>query len=190
MSVLEILKYPDPLLKKKALPVGIIDEGIEGLINSMVETMYAAKGIGLAANQVGVDKRVIVLDIPEEEGSGGKRSSIVCGQSHNRINQGSGKNLIVLINPEIVASEGKTTYEEGCLSLPGFTAEVKRFLKVRVRGLDRWGKDVEIEGEGLLAIALQHEIDHLEGILFIDRLSRLKRDIIKRKIAKTLEVAL
>lgn len=170
MSVLEILKYPDPLLKKKALPVGTIDEGIEDLINNMVETMYAAKGIGLAANQVGVDKRVIVLDVPEEEGSG--------------------RNLIVLINPEIVIAEGKTTYEEGCLSLPGFTAEVKRFLKVRVRGLDRWGKDVEIEGGGLLAIALQHEIDHLEGILFIDRLSRLKRDIIKRRIAKTLEVAL
>lgn len=170
MAVLEILKYPDPLLKKKALPVGTIDEGVEGLINNMVETMYAAKGIGLAANQVGVDKRIIVLDVPEENGSG--------------------KNLIVLINPEIVVSEGKTTYEEGCLSLPGFTAEVKRFLKVRVRGLDRWGKDVEIDGEGLLAIALQHEIDHLEGILFIDRLSRLKRDIIKRKIAKTLKVAL
>jgi len=184
MSVLDILKYPDPLLKKRALPVGAIDEGIEDLINNMVETMYAARGIGLAANQVGVDKRVIVLDVPEEGGSGVNLPARQAG------GQGSGKNLIVLINPQIVASEGKTTYEEGCLSLPGFTAEVKRFSKVRVRGVDRGGKDVEIEGEGLLAIALQHEIDHLEGILFIDRLSRLKRDIIKRKIAKTLKVAL
>lgn len=174
MPILNILKYPDPFLQTKAKPVSKVDEEIKRLIADMAETMYFAKGIGLAATQVGVNKKVAVLDVPKEQGSG------VRGQR-------SGENLIVLINPEIVAHEGEIKYEEGCLSVPGFTADVKRFATVVVKGLDKNGKDLEINADGLLAIALQHEIDHLDGILFIDRLSRLKRDIIKRKIKKAIE---
>lgn len=167
MSVLNILKYPDPFLKTKAKPVAKIDDGIRRLISDMIESMYAARGIGLAATQVGVDKRVVVLDIPGD--------------------QGAGKNLIVLINPEITWHEGDIKYEEGCLSIPGFTADIKRFANVTVNGLDKDGNGIEIKAEGLLAIALQHETDHLDGILFIDRLSKLKRSIIKRKIKKSIE---
>lgn len=169
MSVLNILKYPDQILKTKAKLAAEIDDGIRKLIADMVETMYFTRGIGLAATQVGVNKQVAVLDVPE-------------GEHYQK-----GKNLIALINPEIVAHEGETKYEEGCLSVPGFTAEVKRFSTVMVKALDKDGKNVKIDAEGLFAIALQHEIDHLNGILFIDRLSKLKRDIIKRKIQKAIE---
>ncbi|MEK7688624.1 MAG: peptide deformylase [Deltaproteobacteria bacterium] len=169
MSVLNILKYPDPFLKTKAKPVSKIDADIKRLISDMAETMYFARGIGLAATQVGVDKRVAVLDIPK-------------GEDYKK-----GENLIVLINTEITAYEWEIKYEEGCLSLPGFTAEVKRFANVTVKGLNQDGNDVDIKAEGLLAIAIQHEIDHLDGLLFIDRLSKLKRDIIKRKIKKVIE---
>ncbi|MBI5874969.1 MAG: peptide deformylase [Deltaproteobacteria bacterium] len=172
MSILEILKYPDPFLKIKAKPVSRIDEETRKLISAMIETMYFARGIGLAATQVGADKRIAVLDVPAEQRAGGR---------------GQGENLIVLINPEIIAHEGETKYEEGCLSVPGFTADVKRFATVVVKGLDKNGKGLEINAGGLLAIALQHEMDHLDGILFIDRLSKLKRDIIKRKIKKAIE---
>lgn len=167
MSILKILKYPDPFLKTKARPVSRIDQETKKLISAMIETMYFARGIGLAATQVGVDKRIAVLDVPKE--------------------QGSGENLIVLINPKIISHEGETKYEEGCLSVPGFTADVKRFAAVVVKGLDKDEKEIEIKAEGLFAIALQHEIDHLDGLLFIDRLSKLKRDIIKRRIKKALE---
>jgi len=168
MSVLNILKYPDPFLKTKAKPVSKIDADIKSLISDMVETMYFANGIGLAATQVGVDKKIMVLDIPRDEDA--KR----------------GENLMVLINTEITAHEREIKYEEGCLSIPGFTAEVKRFANIVVKGLNQEGNDVDIKAEGLLAIAIQHEVDHLEGILFIDRLSKLKKDIIKRKIKKAI----
>lgn len=170
MALMEILKYPDPFLKEKATPVEKIDDEIRKLITGMVETMYRAKGIGLAAPQVGSGKRVIVLDVPDDS---------------DRREQG--KNLMALVNPEITGSEGKTKYEEGCLSLPGMTADVERYAKVTVRAMDAEGNISVIEAEGLLAIALQHEIDHLDGILFIDRLSRLKREIIKRKYKKAME---
>ncbi|HBG47034.1 MAG TPA: peptide deformylase [Deltaproteobacteria bacterium] len=169
--ILNILKYPDPFLKTKATPVDKVDDGIRKLIDDMVETMYVAKGIGLASVQVGVDKRVIVLDVPGEE-------------ENERV---KGKNLVALVNPEIVSAEGETVYEEGCLSVPGFTADVERASRLKVRALDRDGKPVEIKAGGLFAIALQHEIDHIDGILFIDRLSRLKREMIKRKLKKALE---
>ena len=169
MPILDILKYPDPFLKTKAKPVSNMDDKIKKLISDMVDTMYFAKGIGLAATQVGVDKRVAVLDVPEKE-------------DYQR-----GKNLIAIINPEITAHEGEIKYEEGCLSVPGFTADVKRFVNVIVKALDKDGKVIEIKAQGLFAIALQHEIDHLDGLLFIDRLSKLKRDIIKRKIKKAIE---
>lgn len=168
MPVLNILKYPDPFLKTKAKPVSKIDADIKRLISDMAETMYFANGIGLAATQVGVDKRVMVLDIPKDEDS--KR----------------GENMIVLINTEITAHEQEIKYEEGCLSIPGFTAEIKRFANIAVKSLNQDGNDVDIKAEGLLAIAIQHEVDHLDGILFIDRLSKLKRDIIKRKIKKAI----
>lgn len=164
MAVLKILVYPNPILRKKSVSVEKIDKEIERLLDDMAETMYAAPGVGLAAPQVGTNLRVIVVDVSsKDENSPG---------------------LIELINPEIILSEGEEWGEEGCLSIPGFVSEVKRKAKVSVRGLNRKGETVEIEGEGLLARALQHEIDHIDGILFIDRLSRLKRELLKKKIEK------
>jgi peptide deformylase len=163
MAILSIHKYPHPVLKQEAQPVTEIDDTILQLIDDMAETMYQAPGVGLAANQVGALHRVIVCDIsPREEGP----------------------NLVTLINPEIVASEGEMVYKEGCLSVEDFTSEVRRKACVTVVGLDREGKQLEIKGENLLAIVLQHEIDHLNGTLFIDRLSRLKRSLYLRQIRK------
>ncbi len=172
MALLGILKYPDPFLKTKAKKVDSIDAGIKALIRDMTETMYQARGVGLAATQVGVDKRVVVLDVPQE--SDGERKE-------------RGKNLRALINPEIIGSSGSTKFEEGCLSIPGINADVVRASHLLVMALDKEGKAIEFEADGLLAIAVQHEIDHIDGILFIDRLSRLKRDLIKRKIKKALK---
>lgn len=172
MALLNILKYPDPFLKTKAATVQSIDLEVERLISDMVETMALARGIGLAATQVGVGKRVVVLDVP--------------GESDEERRE-RGKNLVVLVNPEIAGSAGSITYDEGCLSVPGVTAEVERFSDVTVKAIDREGAPFEIRAEGLFAIALQHEIDHLDGILFIDRLSRLKRELIKRKYKKAME---
>ncbi|MDT8317566.1 MAG: peptide deformylase [bacterium] len=168
MAILNILTYPDPELKKISKPVEKVDHEIITLIDNMFETMYAAPGIGLAAAQVGVLKRIIVLDIGERDG----------GQSAP----------LALINPEIVSSTGETTFEEGCLSVPEFTADVVRAKEVKIKGIDRKGETVEIEAGGLLAIALQHEIDHLDGILFVDRLGLVKRDIFKRKAKKMLKL--
>ena len=165
MAILHICTYPEEILRQPAEPVTDIDEEVVRLVDHMAETMYSAPGIGLAATQVGVAKQVLVADIaarkPESE-------------------------LIVLINPEIVAAEGEVLFEEGCLSVPDYQAEVKRHEKITVRGLNLKGEEVEIEAEGLLAIVLQHEIDHLNGKLFIDRLSKLKRDLYKRRMRKKL----
>jgi peptide deformylase len=165
MAILDICTYPEEILRKPAEPVTEIDGEVVRLVEHMAETMYSAPGIGLAATQVGVAKQVLVADIaarrPESE-------------------------LIVLINPEIVAAEGEVIFEEGCLSVPDYQAEVKRHEKITVRGLNLQGEEVEIEAEGLLAIVLQHEIDHLNGKLFIDRLSKLKRDLYKRRMRKKL----
>lgn len=169
--ILNIIKYPDPFLKTKAAPVEAVDDSVRQLIDDMIETMYLARGIGLASVQVGDPRRVIVLDVPGEE-------------DEERI---KGKNLISLVNPEIISAEGETVYEEGCLSLPGINADVERAAKLRVKALDRDGNPIEIEAGGLLAVALQHEIDHINGILFIDRLSRLKRELMKRKYMKALQ---
>jgi len=165
MAILHICTYPEEILRQRAEPITEIDEEVLKLVDHMTETMYSAPGIGLAATQVGVAKQVLVADIaprrPESE-------------------------LVVLINPEIVAAEGEVIFEEGCLSVPDYQAEVKRNERITVRGLNLKGEEVEIEAEGLLAIVLQHEIDHLNGILFIDRLSKLKRDLYKRKVRKKL----
>jgi len=163
MAVLEILKYPHPKLKKKSLPVETIDENLRRLIADMAETMYAAPGVGLAAPQVGHSLRLAVIDVtPANEK----------------------KNLLVLLNPEIISAEGECTWDEGCLSVPDYNEEVKRKEKVVVRYRDPEGKICEIEAEGLLAIALQHELDHLDGVLFIDRISSLKRALYRRKLQK------
>jgi len=166
MAVLKILTYPDPRLRKKSAPVEKIDEQVERLLDDMAETMYGAPGIGLAAPQVGVNLRLCIVDVsPRDENSAG---------------------LIELINPVIISAEGEQIGEEGCLSIPGFSSEVKRKEKVRVQALNRRGEFFEIEGTGLLARAFQHEIDHLDGILFIDRLSKLRRELLKKKIERAL----
>lgn len=164
MAALPILTYPDPRLRSKSSLVATIGIEVKRLLDDMVETMYDAPGVGLAAPQVGVNVRAIVVDITaQEEDSLG---------------------LIKLINPEIVYSEGQQIGEEGCLSIPGFVSLVKRKERVRVKGLNEEGRLSEIDASGLLARVLQHELDHLDGILFIDRLSRLKRELFKKRIDK------
>lgn len=165
MAIREIRTYPDEVLKKKAEPCEGVDDELQRLIDDMVETMYAAPGIGLAAPQVGVSKRLIVVDVNSAYGEEAE--------------------LIVLLNPEIVECEGTVQSEEGCLSLPEFTTSVERFETVTVKGLDREGKEATIPAEGLLAIALQHEIDHLEGTLLLDRSSFLKREFYKKQLKKS-----
>ena len=166
MSALPILVYPDPFLKIEAQPITKVDDHIVTLARNMLETMYAAPGVGLAATQVGEGKRLIVVDVNHKQGEA---------------------NPIILVNPEIIASEGEMIYEEGCLSLPGYLTDVKRAEWIRVCGLDLKENPVEIEAEDVLAIALQHEIDHLDGILIIDRISPLKRELYRRKVRKALK---
>ncbi len=163
MATREILIIGDPLLSRRADPVERIDAEIVRLAQDMVETVHAAPGIGLAAPQVGVGKRVIVVDLS-------------VGEDEDQLH--------VLVNPEIVAAEGEDICEEGCLSVPDIREKVLRPRRVKVRGLDIEGRTVEIEGEDLLARALCHEIDHLDGVLFVDRLSSLKRALIKKKLRK------
>ena len=163
----EILKYPNPELKKKSLPVDKIDDEIKELVKDMVETMYDAPGIGLAAPQVGVHKRVIVIDIAKKD---------------------EPSELIVAINPEIVeASEEELFEDEGCLSVPSYTEDVYRYTKIKVKALDADGATQEIDAEGILAVAFQHEIDHLDGKLFVDHLSPLKKGIFRKKYKKIME---
>ena len=165
MAVLQVLKYPDPILKKVSLPVEAITGETVRLIRDLVETMHAAPGVGLAAPQVGALQRIIVADVDYEN---------------------PGKNLLKLINPEIRQAEGEVVWEEGCLSVVDFTVEIKRAASVKVVALDENEKELVIEAEGLLAVALQHEIDHLDGKLIIDRVSRLKRDLYSRRLKKML----
>ena len=162
MRTLDIRLYPDDILRTRCQPTEMNDE-IDRLIDDMLYTMYEAPGIGLAAPQVGRNLRVIVADVSE-----------------------SRDQPVALINPEIIASDGMTEYEEGCLSLPGIYAKVRRPARIRVRALNRDGKPVELEADDLLAICLQHEIDHLNGVLFIDHLSALKRNRLLQKYRKAL----
>lgn len=166
MAVLEICTYPNPVLKQKAVPVTEIDHSVQKLIGDMVETMYQAPGIGLAANQVGKPLRLIVYDITPRD---------------------QPRNPSALINPEIVSGEGTQSQEEGCLSVPEYYTEVKRQARVTVRGLSPQGEPVEVSGEGLLAVVLQHEIDHLEGVLMLDRISALKRALYKKRRQKQMK---
>ena len=164
MAVIPIRKLPDEVLRQKAKEITEINSELQRLIDDMSETMYAAPGIGLAAPQVGSLHRLIVFDVSNRDGGA--------------------RDLKVIINPCITQAEGELTHDEGCLSVADFSAEVRRHARVTVKGLDREGKPLTISGEGLLAVVLQHEVDHLDGILFIDRISRLKRSIYLRRLKK------
>jgi len=163
----QILHYPDPRLRRKAEPVTAVTDETRALIADMAETMYNAPGIGLAATQIGVTQRVVVIDLSEER------------------NQ-----LQVFINPEIVSAEGQQIMEEGCLSVPGIFEPVARASQVKVRALDAEGRPFELEATGLLATCIQHEIDHLDGKVFVDRLSRLKQQRIRKKLEKHQRLAM
>ena len=161
MAILEILVYPDTRLRTVAKPVEIVDDSIRQLVDDMIETMYDANGIGLAATQVNVHLQVIVMDLSEER------------------NQPR-----VLINPKIEAQDGEQVYDEGCLSVPEYYAPVKRAESIKITALDQQGEIYELEADGLLAVCIQHEMDHLAGKVFVDYLSRLKQDRIKKKLVK------
>ncbi len=165
MAKLDILHYPDPRLRNHGAAVEKVDDEIRKLIDDMIETMYEAPGIGLAATQVNVAKRVIVVDISEDK-----------------------SDPLALVNPEIDERDGEVETEEGCLSVPGIYETVRRPERIRVTALDRDGKTIEIKAEGLLAVCIQHEVDHLDGRLFVDYLSRLMRQRIKKKAEKGLRL--
>ena len=161
MAILRILEFPDPRLRTKAAPIAVVDDSLRALIADMFETMYAAPGIGLAATQVDVHRRLLVADVSSDK-----------SQPH------------ALINPEILEKDGVTVSDEGCLSVPGYYEEVERAQHIRVRYLDRQGEPQEMEAEDLLAVCIQHEMDHLEGKLFVDYLSEAKRQRIRKKLLK------
>lgn len=168
MAVLPILTYPDPILKSVAEPIAQVTDEIRKLAEDMAETMYAAPGVGLAANQVGILKRIFVIDVAGED---------------------EPSNLIVFINPEIIEKDGELVFEEGCLSFPGASEEIKRAATVKVRALNLQGVPFELEADGLLAVAIQHENDHLNGVLMIDKVGSLKRRRISRQVQKALAEA-
>ncbi len=162
MSILDILEFPDPRLRNKAVPVTEVDQNIQKIVDDMFETMYQAKGIGLAATQVNIHQRIIVIDVSEER------------------NQPQ-----VFINPEItILDEEPESYDEGCLSVPGFYESIERPKRVRVEALNKQGEAFIIEPEGVLAVCIQHEVDHLEGKLFVDYISPMKRNRIRKKLEK------
>lgn len=163
MAILNILRYPDARLHKVALPVTVFDDGLRALVRDMTETMYAAPGVGLAATQVDVHKQVIVVDVSERRDS-----------------------PVVLVNPEVVDASGVSDIEEGCLSVPGIYETVERAERVRVRAHDQHGKAFTLEAQGLLAVCIQHEMDHLKGKVFVEYLSPLKQQRIRGKLAKQL----
>jgi peptide deformylase len=161
LSVLTILEFPDERLRKKAVPVKTVDGNVKKLVDDMFETMYMAKGVGLAATQVNIHQRIVVIDVSEEK-----------------------DNPLCLINPEIIEKDGVEESEEGCLSVPGFFEKVKRAEHIRVKAINREGQPFEFEANDLLAVCVQHELDHLEGKLFVDYISTLKRQRIKKKLEK------
>lgn len=161
MTKLAILEYPDARLRTTAEPIGVVDDAVRRLADDMLETMYAAKGVGLAASQVDVHRRLLVLDVSDTRDQ-----------------------PLVLINPRILAAEGRAQGEEGCLSLPGIYDKLERAERIKVRALDRNGAPFELDAEGMLGVCIQHEMDHLEGKLFVDHLSELKRQLIRRRLQK------
>ncbi len=165
MAILNVRTYPDPILREKAAPVTQFDEALKTLVRDMAETMYAAPGIGLAANQVGIAKQVVVIDVRNDE-------------------EGSQTGLLALINPRIVAGEGEYVGDEGCLSFPGEQVEVERYNKITVQTQNLEGEHLEMEIEGFPAVVFQHEIDHLNGVLLIDHVGSLKRAAMKKRLVK------
>ena len=161
MTKLAILEYPDPRLRTTAEPIDVVDDAVRRLADDMLETMYAAKGVGLAASQVDVHRRLLVLDVSDTR-----------------------DRPLVLINPQILAAEGRAPGEEGCLSLPGIYDKLERAERIKVRALDRNGAPFELDADGMLGVCIQHEMDHLEGKLFVDHLSELKRQLIRRRLQK------
>ncbi|MCB1757537.1 MAG: peptide deformylase [Gammaproteobacteria bacterium] len=161
MAIRNILVFPHPNLRKKAVEVDVVDDSIRKLADDMLETMYQAPGIGLAATQIDVHKRVIVVDVSEDKSQ-----------------------PMVFINPQLLSTEGEEEHEEGCLSVPGFYETVKRPEKIRVKALNKDGETFELDADGLLAVCIQHEIDHLNGKVFVDYISALKRDRIRKKLEK------
>jgi peptide deformylase len=166
MALLQILAYPDPRLRKVAAPVAAVTPDIERLIHDMAETMYAAPGVGLAATQVDVHKRIVVIDVSETR-----------------------DDLRVFVNPEIIASEGEAEFEEGCLSVPGYYDRVRRAARIRVRAKDARGQPFELEADGMLAVCIQHETEHLQGRIFVDHLSPLKRSRLAARLRKKQRLA-
>jgi len=169
MALMKIRVWPDPVLKKKGDKVTVFDEKLRQLLEDMAETMYANKGIGLAAQQVGITKRVFVCDVPLDD------------------KEGRTTGLLYLVNPEIVAREGKIVFKEGCLSFPGLEIEVERASKVLVRFQNEDGDEKEIEASGLVAVCFQHEIDHLDGVVFVDRVGPVKRRLALKEYQKVLK---
>jgi peptide deformylase len=163
MAILNILRYPDVRLHKQASPVTVFDDGLKKLVSDMTETMYAAPGIGLAATQVDVHKQIVVVDVSERRDS-----------------------LVVLVNPEILDATGESDIEEGCLSVPGIYELVQRAERVKVRAYDQNGNPFTLEAQGLLAVCIQHEMDHLKGKVFVEHLSQLKQQRVRAKLAKQL----
>lgn len=161
MTLLTVLEFPDPLLRKKALPVTQVDDSVRKIVDDMFETMYAEDGVGLAAIQVNIQQRIIVIDVSEDQ-----------------------KQPLCVINPEIISREGIQYESEGCLSFPGVFDKVERAAKIRFKALDREGKPYERDAEDILAICIQHEMDHLDGILFVDHLSRMKQERARKKLDK------
>lgn len=168
MAIRPILNYPDPRLREPAKPVTVVDDSVRALVADMAETMYDAPGVGLAANQIGELVRIFIIDIAEED---------------------EPSDLKVFINPEITKLEGTQMWQEGCLSFPGVSEEIKRAERVKVKALNEHGQPFELEADGLLAVAIQHENDHLNGVLMIDKFSALKRRKIGRQVAKAVEEA-
>lgn len=161
MAVLKVLSYPDARLRTKAMPVDVVDDEVRGIMDDMLETMYDAPGIGLAATQVNVHRQIVVIDLSEDKDE-----------------------PLYLVNPKIIAKSGKEVSEEGCLSVPEYYAEVERASEVTISALGRDGKPFELEAEGLLAVCIQHEMDHLQGKLFVDYLSPLKQQRVRKKLEK------
>ncbi|MES1992668.1 MAG: peptide deformylase [Pseudomonadota bacterium] len=166
MAILDILHFPDPRLRRRAAPLGAVDDALRRMLDDMLETMYAAKGVGLAATQVNIHLRMLVADVSDDRDQ-----------------------PLFLVNPEIIARDGLQESEEGCLSVPGFYEPVTRAEQIRVRALGRDGQPLELETDGLLAVCIQHEIDHLDGKLFVDYLSEIKRQRIRKKLIKSQRAA-
>lgn len=185
MTIREIIKLPDPVLRRTSSEIETVDDDVRRLLDDMLQTMYDAPGIGLAAVQIGVPKRIITIDTSARDEDGDEDD-----EAPGDFSQSVGARPLYLINPKILtSSDDRSIYEEGCLSIPDYFADVERPAKVQVQYVDYDGKQQVLDAEGILATCIQHEIDHLDGVLFIDYLSKLKRDLVVRKFSKAARIA-